>query len=103
MDQKNQAWKYVVELQTHGLINDATWVTCFVMGSQLSPREGTREEGRTNIIPMAYDTFVRRAETRMLNLYARLSEAPFLRDSGLDVDNFVASLAPRQAGLELSD
>ncbi|WP_067738356.1 ATP-binding protein [Novosphingobium naphthalenivorans] len=102
MDQKNQAWKYVVELQTQGLIDDGTRVTCFVLGSRLSPREGVREEGRTKIIPMAYETFIKRAETRMLNLYARLSEAPFLREAGLDADTFVAEPAPRQGGLGLS-
>ena len=90
MDQKNQAWKYVVELQSQGLIDDATRVTCFVLGSRLTPREGVREEGRTKIIPMAYETFIRRAETRMLNLYARLCEAPFLREAGLDAETFVA-------------
>lgn len=102
MEQKNQAWKYVVELQAHGLIEDATRVTCFVMGSKLTPREGVREEGQTKIIPMAYETFIRRAETRMLNLYARLSEAPFLREAGLEADGFVASPLPRQPGLGLS-
>lgn len=102
MEQKNQAWKYVVELQTNGLIDDATRVTCFVMGSKLIPREGVREEGRTKIIPMAYETFIRRAETRMLNLYTRLSEAPFLREAGIDAVDFVADPAPRQSGLKLS-
>lgn len=102
MDQKNQAWKYVVELQTQGLIDDATRVTCFVLGSRLTPREGVREEGRTKIIPMAYETFIRRAETRMLNLYVQLSEAPFLRQAGLDADTFVAEPIARQGGLGLS-
>ncbi|MCK6443321.1 ATP-binding protein [Elstera cyanobacteriorum] len=102
MEQKNQAWKYVVELQTHGLIDDSTRVTCFVLGSRLTPREGVRDEGRTKIIPMAYDTFIRRAETRMLDLYDRLSEAPFLRDAGLDVDSFVAEPTARQGNLEIT-
>lgn len=101
MDQKNQAWKYVVELQTHGLIDDSTRVTCFVLGSRLTPREGVREEGRTKIIPMAYETFIRRAETRMLNLYARLSEAPFLRQAGLDADSFVKEPIARQGGFDV--
>jgi hypothetical protein len=100
MDQKNQAWKYVVELQNHGLIDEATRVTCFVLGSKLAPREGVREEGRTKIIPMAYETFIRRAETRMLNLYARLS--PFLCEAGLDTEAFVAEPIGRQAELDLS-
>jgi hypothetical protein len=99
MEQKNQAWKYVVELQTQGLIDDATRVTCFVLGSRLTPREGVREEGRTKIIPMAYETFIRRAEIRMLNLYARLSEAPFLREAGLNADIFVADPIARQGDL----
>lgn len=102
MDQKNQAWKYVVELQNHGLIDDLTRVTCFVLGSRLAPREGVREEGMTKIIPMAYETFVRRAETRMLNLYARLSEAPFLREAGLNAEVFVAEPIARQNDLDLS-
>lgn len=102
MDQKNQAWKYVVELQRQGLIDDATRVTCFVLGSSLTPREGVRDEGRTNIIPMAYETFIRRAETRMLNLYARLSGAPFLREAGLNADTFMAEPTARQGGLDLS-
>ena len=33
---------------------------------------------------------IRRAETRMLNLYAQLSQAPFLQDAGVDVAAFVA-------------
>ncbi|MBT2188446.1 ATP-binding protein [Sphingobium nicotianae] len=103
MDQKNQAWKYVVELQTHGLIDDSTRVTCFVMGSKLTPREGVREEGRTKIIPMAYETFIRRAETRMLNLYAKLSQAPFLQDAGVDANAFVAEPAVLQPGLGLAN
>jgi hypothetical protein len=102
MDQKNQAWKYVVELQSHGLIDDRTSVTCFVLGSRISPREGVREEGRTKIVPMTYETFIKRAEVRMLNLYARLSEAPFLRAAGFDADDFVAKPVSRQGSLELS-
>lgn len=98
MEQKNQAWKYVDELLSQGLIEEATRVTCFVMGSKLAPRERVREEGSTVIIPLAYDTFIRRAESRMLSLYQRLKAAPFLQDQGVDADVF--SKAPLAQGLD---
>lgn len=50
---------------------------------------------------LAYETFIRRAETRMLNLYARLSEAPFLRQAGLDADTFVKEPIARQGGFDV--
>jgi len=99
MDQKNQAWKYVAELLEHGLIEESTQVTCFVMGSKLAPRERVRDEGSTRIIPLAYDTFIRRAESRMLNLYARLKDAPFLQAHGIDADQF--SQPPAAQSLDL--
>ncbi|MNI88712.1 hypothetical protein D3C73_1460350 [compost metagenome] len=98
MEQKNQAWKYVDELLGQGLIEETTRVTCFVMGSKLAPRERVREEGSTVIIPLAYDTFLRRAESRMLSLYQRLKAAPFLQDQGVDADVF--SKAPLAQGLD---
>ncbi|WP_160299228.1 hypothetical protein [Sphingomonas sp. SRS2] len=52
---------------------------------------------------MAYETFIRRAETRMLNLYAQLSQAPFLQDAGVDAEAFVAEPTVRQPGLGLHD
>lgn len=99
MDHKNQAWKYVTELLDQGLIEESTKVTCFVMGSKLAPRERIREEGSTRIIPLAYDTFLKRAESRMLNLYARLKDAPFLQKLEIDVEGF--SQPPAAQGLDL--
>lgn len=99
MEQKNQAWKYVTELLDQSLIEETTKVTCFVMGSKLAPRERVREEGSTRIVPLAYDTFIRRAEARMLNLYARLKHAPFLSDQGIDAEQF--SRPPAAQGLDL--
>lgn len=98
-DQKNQVWKYVTELFEKSLIGESTKVTCFVMGSKLAPREGIREEGSTRIVPLGYETFIRRAEARMLNLYARLKEAPFLSEQGLDAEQF--SQPPAAQGLDL--
>lgn len=101
-DEKSQAWKYVRELIEKGLINRATEVHCFVLGAKVHPSEtGTRDEngGRVRIEPMSYNVFIRRAERRMLNLHAKLRDAPFLQTQGLDAEAFVHSTPPTQSEL----
>jgi len=51
------------------------------------------------IIPMTYDTFVRRAEKRMLGLREKLKEVPFLKKNGLDAEAFVQPPRPVAADL----
>jgi hypothetical protein len=103
--EKEQPWRYVKELAKRGLISSATKVTCFVLGSETevgesSPR--TEADGQVTIIPMTYETFIRRAERRMLGLSEKLSGAPFLKAAGLDTDKFVAPMMPEQAELDLA-
>lgn len=91
-DQKNQAWKYVSELRDLGYIADHTAVTCFVLGSKVHPTqasERTEWNGRARIRPMSYEVFIKRASARMLGLREKLKDAPFLKESGIDVDNFI--------------
>lgn len=101
-DEKLQPWKYVSELIDKGLVTPATQTTCYVLGSRVNAREAgedTKENGRVRIIPMAYSTFVKRAEKRMLGLRDKLKDAPFLRESGIDPDAFLESPYPRQKSL----
>lgn len=79
-EQKDQAWKYAKELLAKGLVSASTRVSCFVLGSSINAFEGTREEGNVTIRPMAYETFIRRAEARMLGLRKKLRETPFLQE-----------------------
>lgn len=91
-DQKGQAWRYVKELVERGLITESTSVTCYILGSHIQATEkGNRTEwdGRVTIIPVAYNTFVRRAEKRMLGLREKLKEVPFLKRHGVDAEAFV--------------
>lgn len=97
-DQKSQAWRYVSELIERGLVSDITTTTCYVLGSRIHTAErGHRTEwdGRVTIIPMTYDTFLRRAEKRMLGLQERLKDAPFLKERGLDGETFVEPQKPK--------
>jgi Histidine kinase-, DNA gyrase B-, and HSP90-like ATPase len=101
-DQKGQAWRYVRELIERGLITEATTTTCYVLGSKIHQAErGHRTEwdGRVTIIPMAYDTFVRRAEKRMLGLRDKLKDAPFLKERGLDGNAFIEPPQPNSGDL----
>lgn len=82
-EQKDQAWRYVKELRNKGLLTEAATITCYVLGSRIDKDESahrTEWDGRVTIIPMSYNTFIRRAEKRMLGLREKLKEAPFLRD-----------------------
>ena len=75
-----------------------TETTCYVLGSRIHAAErGNRTEwdGRVTIIPMTYDTFIRRAEKRMLGLQEKLKDAPFLKNLGLDTEAFVEPPEPK--------
>jgi hypothetical protein len=103
-DEKNQPWRYVEELLEKGLLTDAATVNCFVLGSRIKSTEAysdTKLDGHVRIIPMTYETFVRRAEKRMLGLRDKLRNAPFLRALGVDAEEFLKVDQPRQASLDL--
>lgn len=90
--QKDQAWKYVKELIQRGLVTQRTSTSCFVLGSEVESAEaGERKEwdGRVIIQPLLYNSFIKRAEARMLGLRAKLVDAPFLRERGIDGASFV--------------
>lgn len=99
--QIEQAWKYVQELIKKGLVTEATSVSCFVLGSKVDPTEGesSRWNERVKIRAMPYNTFIRRAEKRMLNLRQKLQDAPFLRDQGFSASEFVENTPSQQQRL----
>lgn len=102
LEQKNQPWKYVEELIEKGLLTEAAEITCFVLGSKIKATEAgtdTKLDGRVKIVPMTYETFVRRAEKRMLGLRDKLRAAPFLREHGVDADAFL--MESRQSSFDL--
>lgn len=82
-EEKAQCWRYVSELMRKGLINRDTKVTCFVLGSEVDPFErNARKENNDNCIiqPMDYQVVITRAKSRLLKLYDRVKNAPFLEE-----------------------
>ena len=93
-DSINQCWKYVRELYSRGILQEITRVTCFILGSNIDPISAgptTKKEGKVVIQPLSYTTVIDRAKSRLLKLYDRVSEAPFLKgiiaDENLSPEN----------------
>lgn len=83
-EEVNQSWKYVKELLDKGLLVKTSKVTCFVLGSELVPFEAektTKMDGQVVIQPLSYDTVMKRAKSRLLNLFDKVKNAPYLEDS----------------------
>jgi hypothetical protein len=102
--EKQQLWQYVRELMEKGLVTDSTMVTCYVLGSHIDPTEAgdeTKNNGRVTIRAMTYSTFVKRAEKRLLGLRDKLRDAPFLKEQGIDPDEYMRPQQPIQGDLGL--
>lgn len=83
-DEVNQSWKYVKELLDKGLLLKKSKVTCFVLGSELIAFEAektTKMDGQVVIQPLSYDTVMKRAKSRLLNLFEKVKNAPYLEES----------------------
>jgi len=100
--EKEQVWKYVKELRIKGYIQARTRVSGFVLGNSIEVgEEGVRKEldDQVHIRPMLYTTLLARAEKRMLNLYRRVKEAPFMLEHKDEIDRYLDRQAEPQAEL----
>lgn len=99
--EKDQVWKYVKELRLKGQIHNKTRVDGFVLGSEIEPGENnpTTQGDGVKIIPMLYDTILNRAEKRLLNLYAKVKDAPFLEEQRKELEKFTDPVPLRQGSL----
>jgi len=83
-DEINQPKKYADELFSKGLLqNNISKVTCFVIGGSITEgQEGetTSRNGSVRIRPIVYDIVIRRAKSRLFNLYDKIKESPFMKD-----------------------
>lgn len=82
-DEKSQCWKYVSELYQKGLLQDSSKVKCFVLGSKIKPFEASKRteyDGKVEIIPITYSTIIDRAKGRLLKLYDKVKNAPFMKE-----------------------
>lgn len=99
--EKEQIWKYVKELRSRGHLRMTTKVDGFILGDRIEEGEGQpRIEGDTvRITPLHYDTIVRRAEKRLMNLYSKVQAAPFLEEGRASLEQFLEPVPVQQAQL----
>lgn len=101
-EEKGQCYKYIRELASKGLLTNRTQVRGFVLGKTINPvdrGEKTEMDGRVKILPIDFGTILRRAHSRLLNLYEKVRSAPFLKAHG--IDEFLEE--PSSDELNLSD
>jgi hypothetical protein len=95
-EQKAQCWKYVKELYEKGLLQDGvTKVRCFSLGKTVDPHESSErseKDGRVLIRPMLFDDVLTRAKGRLLKLYDRVKNAPFLKEHRSELEAFLKPL-----------
>ncbi len=104
--EKEQIWKYVKELKKKGYIQSGTRVDGFVLGDQIESGEGgTRTEDNDNvkIQPLLYSVILNRAEQRLLKLYDKVKEAPFLLAQQEELSKFIEPVPIQQPGLVQSE
>lgn len=77
--QKSECWKWVKELYDRGVLSRQTPVRCFILSNNIDDDElEPRKQGNAYIIPLHYQTILGRAKSRLLNLYEKVKDAPFL-------------------------
>jgi len=100
--EKEQIWKYVKELKKKGYIQPETRVDGFVLGDQIESGEGgtrTEDNDKVKIQPLLYSIILSRAEQRLLKLYDKVKEAPFLLSQQEDLEKFFEPIAVQQPDL----
>lgn len=99
--EKEQVWKYVKELKAKGHIRKSTRVDGFVLGDRIEDgEEEFRKEGdEVRITLMLYGTILTRAEKRLLNLYSKVQDAPFLVAQQEELKKFVEPIPVIQGSL----
>ena len=62
----------------------------YLLGETIQPQESgtdTKKDGLVKIVPLVFDTVLRRAESRLLNLHKHVKSAPFLDQD--EIQNFL--------------
>lgn len=88
--EKGQCWKYARQLYEAGVILPDAKIECYLLGSAIQKHESgirTEKDGKVNIKPMVFETVLKRAETRLLNLHKKIESAPFLNN--LNIKKFI--------------
>jgi hypothetical protein len=100
--EKEQIWKYVKELKRKGHVQPETRIDGFILGDQIESGEGgtrTEDNEKVKIQPLLYNIILNRAEQRLLKLYDKVKEAPFLVAQQEELSRFIEPITIVQPAL----
>jgi hypothetical protein len=100
--EKEQIWKYVKELKKKGYVQPETRVDGFILGDQIESGEGgtrTEDNEMVRIQPLLYSIILNRAEQRLLKLYDKVKDAPFLLEQQEELSRFIEPIPVQQPEL----
>lgn len=100
--EKEQIWKYVKELKKKGHIQPDTRIDGFLLGDQIESGEGgtrTEDNEKVKIQPLLYSIILNRAEQRLLKLYDKVKDAPFLVAQQEELSKFIEPIPVAQPAL----
>jgi hypothetical protein len=101
--EKSQVWGYVKELVQKGHLKPTTPVHGFILGTLIDPSENHPAKHGVNdnfvIKPVLYDTILKRAESRLLNLFEKVKEAPFLKEHAAELAKYFEPIPISQEDL----
>lgn len=90
------------ELKKRGHVQPDTRIDGFVLGDQIESGEGgtrTEDNDKVKIQPLLYGTILNRAEQRLLKLYDKVKEAPFLIAQQEELAKFIEPIPVQQPAL----
>jgi hypothetical protein len=94
----SQVWQYCKELLKRGQLREECRIRGYVLGDNIAQGENEKIiRGNTTIEPLLYTVFLKRAESRMLNLHKKVKEAPFMTEG--EADDFLAPTRVKQGNL----
>lgn len=79
----DQAKFYVKKIRTHGKLQKDTEIECYVLGSKVNPEDDEELTfGKSVIYPFTYDTIIRNAKIRTLDLKEKIKDVKGITDIG---------------------
>jgi len=102
-DEIRQAEDYVSEVRKANLVQDVTKITAYVLGARLdgAERRTIGERQNVHVIPMAYETVLRKAHARTFHLKAKLEQSGPRHPADEEVAQ--ALQEPAQSEMELQE
>jgi len=99
LEEKSQALNYARALRKSGKVDQNTKITCYVLGSSISPEDNEKmTDGETEIYPRRYNSILRQANARTFNLLQRLENSEKIKEFREETNKELQEIFPDNYG-----